>query len=487
MSDRLPRSTPQEMNVSSSAIQSFLNQVETKGLELHSFMLLCNGTAAAEGWWAPYGPERPHMLFSLSKSFTSTAVGVAESEGLLHLDDRVISFFPELVPDNPSEHLCEMQIRHLLSMSTGHAQESLDGADRSLHEQWVKAILQLPVEYEPGTRFVYNSGASYLLSAIIQEVTGVTLLEYLQPRLFKPLGIENPTWDTSPQGINTGGWGLSLTTEDIAKFGQLYLQKGIWNGRRLLSEDWVDRATSAHISNGDDPASDWAQGYGYQFWRCRHNAYRGDGMFGQNCIVLPEHNAVIAITAAVNDLQAVLEAVWDHLLPGFGTVDDLEDQLSLTNRLQSLSLRLPRHQSGSPLEASIGGKRYVFEPNEEQIKAVAFAFQSNEAVITLWEKDEEHTSKCGRGSWLFSDTGRINGQTQQVAASCTWRDDQTLVVTQCFVETPFVQTAELRFEDDELRANITLNVGQSQQQSFVGKVQKPALTRSGSTEQERGS
>ncbi|MDB4867159.1 MAG: serine hydrolase, partial [Cohnella sp.] len=407
MANRLPRSTPREMNVSSFGVQCFLNQVQEKGLELHSFMLLRNGTVAAEGWWAPYGPEHPHMLFSLSKSFTSTAVGLAESEGLLSLDDRVISFFPELVQGNPSEHLYQMRIRHLLSMSTGHARESLDDAGRSLSEHWVKTILQLPVEYEPGTRFVYNSGASYLLSAIVQKVTGgLNLLDYLHPRLFEPLDIEGATWETCPRGINTGGWGLSLTTEDIAKFGQLYLQKGSWNGRRLLSEDWVTRATSAHISNGDDPASDWTQGYGYQFWRCRHEAFRGDGMFGQYCIVLPEHHAVIAITSAVNDMQAVMDAVWDHLLPGFDTVDGIEDQLSLTDRLHSLSLPLPRYQSNPALEASIGGKRYVFEPNEEQIKAIALDFQSDEVWITLWEKDEEYSTTCGRGSWLFSDSWR---------------------------------------------------------------------------------
>jgi hypothetical protein len=472
MANRLPRSTPREMNVSSFGVQCFLNQVEEKGLELHSFMLLRNGTVAAEGWWAPYGPEHRHMLFSLSKSFTSTAVGLAESEGLLSVDDQVISFFPELAQGNPSEHLSQMRIRHLLSMSTGHVRESLDDAGRMLSENWVKMVLQLPVEYEPGTRFVYNSGASYLLSAIVQKVTGgLTLLEYLQPRLFEPLGIEGATWETCPRGINAGGWGLSLTTEDIAKFGQLYLQKGSWNGRRLLSEDWVTRATSAHISNGDDPASDWTQGYGYQFWRCRHDAYRGDGMFGQYCIVLPEHHAVIAITAAVHDMQAVLDAVWDHLLPGFGTVDGIEDQLSLADRLQSLSLPLPRYQSNPALEASIRGKRYVFEPNEEQIKAIALDFKSDEVWITLWEKDEEHSTTYGRGSWLFSDSRRMNRRQQQVAASCTWRNEATLVVTECFVETPFVETAELRFQDDELRAEITLNVGQLQKFAFVGKVQ----------------
>ncbi|MBW7461807.1 serine hydrolase, partial [Paenibacillus sepulcri] len=152
--------------------------------------------------------------------------------------------------------------------------------------------LAAPVEHEPGTHFVYNSGATYMLSAILQKVTGQTLLEYLQPRLIEPLGIKGAAWDVCPRGINVGGWGLNVTTEDIARFGQLYLQKGMWNGQRLLTEEWIAEATSSQISNGDGGVNDWAQGYGYQFWRCRHGVYRGDGAFGQFCIVMPEQDAV---------------------------------------------------------------------------------------------------------------------------------------------------------------------------------------------------
>ena len=154
-----------------------------------------------------------------------------------------------------------------------------------------------------------------MLSAIVQKVTGMTVLDYLRPRLFEPLGIEHPTWETSPQGISAGGFGLSIRTEDIARFGQLYLQRGKWQGKQLVPAAWVEAATARQTSNGSNPQSDWDQGYGYQFWRCRHGAYRGDGAFGQFCVVLPEQDAVIAITSGVKDMQAVLNLVWDKLLP----------------------------------------------------------------------------------------------------------------------------------------------------------------------------
>src|SRR5437660_3191760 len=179
-------------------------------------------------------------------------------------------------------------------------------------------------------------------SAIVQKVTGQTVLDYLRPRLFEPLGIADPTWGTSPQGITLGGYGLSIRTEDIAKFGQLYLQHGKWNDRQLIPAAWVEAATSRQTSNGSNPNSDWDQGYGYQFWRARHGAYRGDGAFGQFCIVMPEQDAVVAITSGVRDMQAVLNLVWEQLLPALkpSTLDtDDDSHKKLVRTLKGLALR----------------------------------------------------------------------------------------------------------------------------------------------------
>lgn len=312
-SSPLPRGTPESQGVSSAMVGEFIAAADRDVQSMHSFMLVRHGQVVAEAWWAPHTAEESHVLWSLSKSFTSTAVGLAVAEGKLSIDDPVLKFFPEDAPAEPSANLKAMRVRDLLTMSTGHQDEP----NWREAPHWVQTFLTQPVPHKPGTHFRYNTPATYMQSAIVQQVTGETVLEYLTPRLFAPLGIETPQWDASPQGVSIGGYGLYLRTEDIAKFGQLYLQRGVWNGHQILPAAWVDQATSKQVSNGSDPERDWDQGYGFQFWRCRHGAYRGDGKDGQFCIVLPEQDAVVAITANTGDMQAELNLVWDKLLPAF--------------------------------------------------------------------------------------------------------------------------------------------------------------------------
>lgn len=338
----LPRSTPEAQGVSSEAILEFVGAADEKIRAMHSFMLVRNGQVVAECWWKPEPAEKPHVLWSLSKSFTSTAVGFAVAEGKLKLDDKVIDFFPEEAPAEPSENLKAMTVRDLLTMSTGHTSEP----NVRSSEHWRKTFLAHPVEKQPGTHFLYNTPATYMQSAIVQKVTGEKVLDYLQPRLFAPLGIEKPRWDESPEGVTLGGYGLYLKTEDIAKFGQLYLQKGEWNGKQIVPADWIAQATSKQVENAKDPASvetsDWAQGYGFQFWRCRHDAYRGDGKDGQFCIVIPEKDAVVVMTADTGDMQGQLNLVWEHLLPALGDEtlpENPEAQKRLAERCAELTVK----------------------------------------------------------------------------------------------------------------------------------------------------
>ena len=346
----LPRSTPESQGVASSAVHGFLEAVEAGGFALHSLMLLRHGNVLAEGWWEPYRADLPHILFSLSKSFAATGAGLAIAEGRLSLDDSVLSFFPEEAPAEPSDNLRAMRVRHLLSMATGNDADTTGSLSRLGGDNWARGFLACPVEHAPGTHFVYNSGATYMVSAIVQKVTGERLLDYLTPRLLEPLGIEGATWDTCPRGIDIGGWGLKVRTEDIARFGQLYLQRGMWNGSRLLTEEWVEQATGFQVANGDNLESDWNQGYGFQFWRCRHWAYRGDGAFGQYCVVLPEQDAVVAITSGLKDMQAVLNLVWAHLLPAFGPAPLPADPGALEvpqARLANLKVATPRGETAN--------------------------------------------------------------------------------------------------------------------------------------------
>jgi CubicO group peptidase (beta-lactamase class C family) len=334
----LPRSTPEAQGLSSKAVCDFVaaaDQINT----LHSFMLLRHGRVIAEGWWKPEAPDKPHVLFSLSKSFNSTAVGLAIADGKLSLDDPVLKFFPADAPAEVSDNLKAMTVRDLLTMTCGHDTEpkSVNGAPS------VKQFLAHPVPHKPGTHFQYNTMGSYTLSAIVTKVTGQTTLEFLKPRLFEPLGIENPEWDTSPEGNSLGGYGLKLCTEDIAKFGQLYLQKGQWNGQQLIPQDWIEQATSKQVPNDQESHAkmgpDWRQGYGFQFWRCTHNAFRGDGAAGQLCVVMPDQDAVVAITAAAGDMQGELNAIWDKLLPAFqaeALPEDAADQEKLKEAVAKL-------------------------------------------------------------------------------------------------------------------------------------------------------
>lgn len=332
---RLVRATPESQGVSSAAIAKFLRAADEKVNSMHSVMILRHGKVIAEAWWAPEDATKPHVLWSLSKSFTSTAVGLAVEEGKLSIEDRVVGFFPDDLPGEPSENLRKMQVKDLLTMSTGHADEP----NVRQSQDWIKSFLAHPLPHPPGTFFRYNTPATFMQSAIVQKVTGKTVVDYLQSRLFDPLGIQPPRWDTNPQGISLGGYGLFLKTEDIAKFGQLYLQNGKWEGKQLIPANWVQQATSKQVSNGDNPSSDWNQGYGFQFWRCRHNAFRGDGKDGQFCVVLPDQDAVVVMTANTTNMQAQLSLVWDHLLEGFhegAIAEDPKNQEALSGLCKNL-------------------------------------------------------------------------------------------------------------------------------------------------------
>ncbi|MCL6452260.1 MAG: beta-lactamase family protein [Alicyclobacillus sp.] len=422
---------------------------------MHSLLWLHRGKVVAETFWHPYHPECPHTLNSLSKSFTSAAVGLAISEGRLTLHQPVQSFFPECSAPSTGP---EIQVRHLLTMTTGHASDTLPALWNDPDGDWVQAFLDAPVVFAPGTRFVYNSGATYMLSAILQRVTGERLLDYLRPRLFDPLGIPNPVWETCPRGVNTGGWGLRLRTEDVAQFAQLCLQRGSWRERQLLPADWLDEAT-AWQTPSEGGGVDWRQGYGYQFWRCRYGAYRGDGAFGQFFVVMPEHESVVVVTGCTVQMQQVLDGIWTHLLPllerhpTVGPPVDRPDPVSA----------LPTVSSGTaPAEPSRWDGVYRVDPNELGITHVRVAFRRDEAMMELRTATGEHAVACGIGSWkvqqttLAADRTRVGpleatlAEPLRIAACGAWRDPTTFEMKWQYVETPHSDTVTCRFTGDEV-------------------------------------
>lgn len=287
---------------------------------VQSVMVVQGGKVIFERWMNGGAADEPHVLNSVSKTFTSIAVGFAIDEGLLKLDDRLVDIFPDKVPEEVSDNLAAITVRSLLTMSCGHDPDPSGYAiwkeDTATGFDWVERFLQVPVVHEPGTFFCYNSVGTYVLSAIVQKLSGEKVVDYLQTRLFGPLDIDYPQWNLSPQGICCGGWGLYLKTEDLAKTGQCLLQDGKWNGQQVIPAWWVKEMSSYQKDNSNTGNTiDWVQGYGYQMWRCTHNAFRADGANGQYIIVIPEKDAVVAITADLGDMQAELNTVWDYIYP----------------------------------------------------------------------------------------------------------------------------------------------------------------------------
>lgn len=471
LTDSLPASTPEAEGIPSSAILDFIDAVEAHDDPLnavHSFMLLRHGKVVAQGWWEPYRPELPHTMYSLSKSFTSTAIGIAIHEGLLGVDDPVLSFFPDDAPEVPSDNLQAMTVRHLLSMNTGHHEDTLGAVWRGNGEHgdnWVRAFLAQPVGHEPGSWFVYNTPATYMLSAIITQLTGETLIDYLRPRLFDPLGIEDPSWDADPQGRSLGGTGLHIRTEDIARFGQLYLQRGMWEGRRIVPETWVETATSIHSDTSNTQTNpDWSAGYGYQFWRNRNGSYRGDGAFGQFCVVLPEHDAVLAITSGTQDMQRILDAAWDHLLPAFRDeplLPDREGQAALDERLSSLALPVVQGAGSSGTAGDVSGKMWMLDGNALGVERITFEFGADSDTVTITDGRGEHRITAGRGSWRVGTSAQRTGTPEPIAASGGWIDASAFEMRICYTESEVCMTFTATFDEDRVSIEIAPNVSWS--------------------------
>lgn len=468
----LARSTPEAQGVSSQGILAFLDAVEQAKFELHSLMILRHGKVIAEGWWEPYGPDFVHSMYSMSKSFTSTAVGFAVAEGRMTVEDKVVSFFPADLPATVSGNLAAMRVKDLLTMSTGNEKEPTQVCVKE--DNWVRTFLAQNIAHQPGTQFMYNSAATYMCSAIVQKLTGQTILAYLTPRLFTPLGIRGMKWETCPRGINTGGWGLSIQSEGLARFGQLLLQKGRWNGKQLIPATWIEEATRFHIQQpgGDKPdrpkaQNDWLQGYGYQFWRCQGTAFRGDGAFGQFTLVLPDQDAVIVMTSENKNMQGQLDLVWKHLLPAFDAkavpAEESEPARKKFPRLPGLQLAPPKVASTSPTAARVNEKTFKLEANELGAQEAKFVFNGPTCLFVLKTADQVHHVGCCFEAWSQTEAA-IPGTpprliaggkpkttpVSKIAGSVTWSDPDTLVMTWRYYETPHHDTVTCRFEGDRI-------------------------------------
>jgi CubicO group peptidase (beta-lactamase class C family) len=464
----LQRSTPEAEGLSSEVITSFIGALEQEIDAPHSLMIVKNGKVVTEAWWDPYNAQTPHELWSLSKSFTSTAIGFAVQEGLLSIDDLVISFFPDKIPENPDWQIKQLRVKDLLTMTTGHNKEPFP-ADTD--DDWVKTFLDSELPYLPGTHFMYNTPATYMLSAIIHKISGEKLIDYLYPRLFEPLQIEKPQWEMDPKGINTGGWGLHLKTEDIAKFGQFYLQKGKWNGSQLLSQDWITMATSKQVSNGSNPDNDWMQGYGFQFWRSRYNTYRGDGAMGQFCLVFPDQDTVVAITSGTNNMGEIMQLTWDIILPVLkeGKIPRNDQALlALQKKIASLKIKAVEGQMTNRQQKKWLNKEFHFDENDQGIKTISFKTQNKEYSVQIKMEGGSQIIPFGQQRYIkakvkghlpYSRTRRSSFipesslryiKNKTIASNGAWTDENEFHLRVYLYETPARMNYKFKFSDDGL-------------------------------------
>jgi CubicO group peptidase (beta-lactamase class C family) len=445
----LPSGTPSAEGVDARGIIAFLDAVEAApGIDMHSLMVLRHGTVIAQGWWAPYTPGRRHLLYSLSKSFTSTAAGFAVAEGLLRLDDPVVSYFPEFDAEITDPGSRSILVRHVASMASGHLTDQWDAAVARDRAEPVRGFLLGPPDREPGTVFAYNQPCTYTLAAIVQRTSGQTLTEYLRSRLFDPLGIGETTWGQHPKGRDLGYSGLHATTDSVARLGQFYLQRGAWEGRQLLSREWVVEATRVHVDNAAASTNpDWQQGYCLQFWKSRHG-YRGDGAYGQFCLVLPVQGAVIATTAETDKMAELLDLVWEHLLPAFdGGLPGGDADAALERRLARLAL--PPVPARAELPAGGGawdGSEFAPVDGDaapRSLTGVRLAKAEGQWAVDLDEDGSPLVLRLARNGWNVS----AERETAPTAVSGGWTDADTLRFDVLFLETPHRLTVTCRLPD----------------------------------------
>ncbi|MFJ3385687.1 MULTISPECIES: serine hydrolase domain-containing protein [unclassified Curtobacterium] len=458
MTTTFPRSTPSALDIDGSGVEALVRALEsTPDVEPHSLVLLRHGQVAAEGWWAPYSADRPHLLYSLSKSVTAAAVGIASREGLVDLDSTVLGHFPELDAEVTDDRSRRMTLRNLLAMASGHREETLDRARQIDPTNIVRGFLLLPPDEEPGSVFAYNQPCTYTLAEVVRRASGTSLVEYLRPRLFEPLGIDQVSWKRDATG-ELGFSGCFATTDAIAKLGQLYLQRGEWDGTRILDEDWVADATRLQVENEDPEHPDWAQGYGYQFWMARHG-FRGDGAYGQFCVVLPEHDVVLAMTGQSIEMQAVLDAVWEHLLPAI-------DRPGAAGPVDLSALALPPVAGAAlgtvGLEAGVAFTRGS-GPGVPLLDTVELEHAGDAGwAVTVTQDGSAVRAPLGEDSWA------VSGST---AASAAVDEDGQVVVALRFVDTPHL----LRLRLDPGTTTFAASWATEPLHDRIGTLHRPAV------------
>lgn len=453
----LPRAAaPEEVGVYADVAEQFVDYIQREQLEFHSLMVLRHGKVAVEWYNEPYDAHTKHTMYSVSKSFTATAVGFAVSEGLVQLTDKVLDFFPDYPPKTPHPYFDKLTVRTLLTMTSGKQTDLM--ADKGKID-WIADFINSPWVFEPGTDFLYVNENIYMLCAILHRATGMSVIDYLTPRLFEPLGIDIPFWETDRNGVEAGGWGLYITTEDLAKFADCYLHSGKYRGRQVIPEAWVKEATVNQLGDVHQPGEDADSnaGYGYCFWMNGSvpNSYRADGMFSQFAINLPDYDASIITTAAVPSEPQARETIWKFFPASFIN----ENAAKEPPKPESTLFTRPAVSPHSPLEPKIEGRTikmrrkillnligfpmsvlplavtFMMSDRAGNIDRVSFRFKEHECSFSWSEGDERNTVACGMDGHYRYGTLTLGHVKFKVCSNAEWLDDFNLKLSIRPIET----------------------------------------------------
>ncbi len=455
MLNDLPLRSPEEQGVPSRAIYNTLLFLRQRGVDLHSFLLMRHGFLIFEGYYAPFTRDVLHRMFSVTKSFTSLAIGLLCEEGLLSLDDHIVDYFPEKLPkQGPSEELAQLTIRDMLRMATPYSRTTY----KDIHmDDWVKTFFIAKPTHLPGTCFTYDTSSAHTLCALVEKRSGMLLLDYLRAKCLDEIGFSKEAYCyTDPQGVSMGGSGLMATPRDVLRTLALVEAGGVYQGRQLLPRWYLEEATAKQIDTEADcldGAADHRQGYGYQFWRTRFDGYCMYGMGGQLAVCLPKQDLLFVTTA---DTQAVrggdtliLDAVWEHLLPALSDVP-LQPDLQSVERLQNLSAELAvENVAGLPhsdAETAVNSRIYRFNKNPLGLCSLSLRLTDTLGEIYLQYEASNLSIPFGlgtnvpgifpvttQGSDLVTDEKKgircvENERTNPFVASGAWKDAQTLLI-----------------------------------------------------------
>lgn len=445
-STRIPRADrPEDVGVSSAGIADFIRCCEENGIENHSLMIIRHGKVAYEAWRAPYRADIPHTMYSVSKSITATAAGFAVSEGLLTVDTKLIDIFPEYKEGKPDEDLENITLHSLMTMTAGKNVSLL--ADKT-SKYWVRDFIETKQHYKPGEAWSYISENTYCVAAMIARVTGMTVTEYLKPRLYEPLGIESYQWERDPAGIETGGWGLFLKTEDLAKVALCYLNGGKYNGKQIIPEEWVKLASANHTEGIKDSPE---EGYGYFIW-CMTNsegAYRFDGMFSQFAVVYPEYDAVVVMTDnEINEPKTLTclnqyfpdcffngEAPKAEEIAGFEPLPEIAPQErphDLEGFISGKTIKLTPNPvltaSGFPLSVLTFPAIYMSADKAGPIDNIKFSFYENECTMYWTEGDESNVIHIGLDGKARESRIKLGKLKYTASSTAAWTEKNVLEV-----------------------------------------------------------